>query len=221
MPISSDLISSIQASLGNSIAPSLTTASATWDLYEAYIFSLILEAARSEGANVNYVNRDGSTPTVFTFRTSPGRIWSPLPYTYAVLEFQGKPTLEAHIGIYASGKSKVTHECDVAVLLQTEAETCRQGRGHPRSSKVVIAIECKYYSTNLSLGQARGFIGLASDLAAQNCMFIVNTSPDSAEMLLTKRGKDWETSVIPNSPRKEQQVRSFFCRCFRDFKATR
>src|SRR5689334_11022140 len=104
MTTTSSLLTAIQAALGSTISPSLTSASDTSDIFEAYVFSLILEAARIEGANVYFRDVNGNSPSTFIFRTSPGYIFSRAqPYTHAVIEFSGKPTLETHVGVRVSG----------------------------------------------------------------------------------------------------------------------
>jgi hypothetical protein len=127
MTTATDLLMQIQASLGSAISSSLSTASDTSDIFEAYVFSLAIEAARTEGASISYRDVLGGVPTTFVFRTSPGYIFSTTnPYTHAVILFTNKPPLEAHVGVRVVGKSGVLHECDVAVVEQVEAETCRR-----------------------------------------------------------------------------------------------
>jgi len=180
MTIALDLLNQIQMTLGSAISPSLTTLSDTSDIFEAYVFSLVIEAATTEGAAVRYRDVHGNSPTVFVFRTSPGYIFSKTQsYTHAVISFQNKPPLEAHVGVRVVGKSRVLHECDVAVIEQAEAEMCRLRLVAPRSSKVLIAIECKFYSTPLQLNLARAFLGLTSDLSATKPVFVTNSSSDS------------------------------------------
>ena len=78
-------------------------------------------------------------------RTKEDYIWSTTqPYTYALLTFPGREPLEAHVGVRAAGKSGVLHEFDVCVIRRSEAETARQNRVHPRSSKILIGVECKF-----------------------------------------------------------------------------
>jgi hypothetical protein len=220
MPIRPTLLVEIQNALGPNVTPNLTATSSVSDIFEAYIFGLILEAARTEQATVTFQNVLYQTPAVFVFRTSPGYIFSNnQPYTHAVIQFPGKPTLEAHIGIRVSGRSTVLHECDVAVLLQTEAETCRRNLVNPRSSKLVIAVECKFYSTSIPLSMARGFVGLQVDLSARDCYFVINTNSVSAEKLLSKLDKIWGTSIIPSSPVSVTRLRNLFQTSFVKFKA--
>src|SRR5690349_2731779 len=107
MPLRPGLWAQIQAALGAIPATNLTATSAGADLYEAYVWSLVLRAAQQEGATVTYKDRGGATPTSFWFRTSPSSIYSNAhPYCHAELQFDGCPILEAHIGIFVSGRSR-------------------------------------------------------------------------------------------------------------------
>lgn len=142
------------------------------------------------------------SPTPFIFRTSPGYIGSTVrPFGYALIEFPSKRTLEAHVGIRVAGKSGVLHECDVCVLFQDEANTCRSTAGaSPRVSQVIMAMECKYYASTIPLDLARSFMGLLVDLGQENRFFIVNTGSASVQQLLTKHRKAWDSRIIPSSP---------------------
>jgi hypothetical protein len=158
---------------------------------------------------------------MFVFRTSPGYIFSTTrPYTHAEIIFANKPPLEAHVGVRVVGKSGVLHECDVAVIEQAEAATCRQRQVPPRSSKVVIAVECKFYSTPLQLHLARAFIGLVSDMSAKKPIFVTNSASDSLEKLLTGRDRHWEHNVIPAASLEVSRLRHEFQDAFKKFKAT-
>src|SRR4051812_28193924 len=118
MPIRPTLLAEIQQALGSATVPSLTNASAVSDIYEAYLFSLVLQAARTEGADVTLACINGGVPSTFVFRTSPGYLNSQhRNYGYALIEFPGCPALEAHLGVRVSGHSTVLHECDVSVLM--------------------------------------------------------------------------------------------------------
>jgi hypothetical protein len=221
MTTAADLLTQIQATLGSSLSPSLSTASSTSDIFEAYAFSLVVEAAKTEGAAVSYRDVFDNLPTTFVFRTSPGYIFSTTqPYTHAVILFPNKPPLEAHIGVRVVGKSRVLHECDVAVIEQAEAATCRLRQVPPRSSKVLIAVECKFYSTPLQLHLARAFIGLTSDLSANKSFFVTNSSSNSLEKLLSGRGKDWEHNLVPSAVIEVMRLRHKFQHAFQHFKAT-
>lgn len=220
MTSSADLLNQIRATLGQAISPSHTSSTDVSDVFEAYIFALIVEAARREGASIDYRNVDGSRTSTFVFRSSPGYLHSTRHlYSHAVIQFDAKPPLEAHLGVRVSGQSTVAHECDVSVLLQTEAQMCRNDGVLPRSSSLEIAVECKFYSTPVPLNMARSFIGLGADLTADHCYFVVNTPSVNAEKLLAKKGKHWNTTVVPSDVNEVQRLRSTFQTAFANFKA--
>jgi hypothetical protein len=206
------LLNQIQAALGPAISPSLTVASAANDVFEAYVFSLLLEAARTETAAVSFEDVHGRTPNVFTFRTSPGFIFSTAQdYTHAVITFSGRPPLEAHLGIYVEGASGVLHECDVVAVDRAEAQACRVSQASPRSAKVFIATECKFYAATPSLGLGRGFLGLISDITAKDRFFVMNRTAPSIERLLARRHRHTcRESIIPaNTNNVDLLIHSF------------
>jgi len=221
MPVN-ELLSDIRAALGGAIAPSFTTYSSVSDIYEGYVFALILQAARTEGATISFRDIFGNTPATFVFRTSPGHLFSTAqPYTHALIEFAGKPPLEAHLGVRVFGISKVLHECDVAVLTRDEAEMCRRLRVSPRYSKVVIAVECKFYASDIPLHLARSFMGLSRDLASGNRYFVVNTTSASAVKMLGHHHKHgWEHQIVPSSTVSVERLRNSFQNSFKNYKAT-
>lgn len=67
MPLRPSLLVEIQNALGNAIIPSLTVADAAFDIFEAYILSLVIDAARAEGATVSYSDVFGNIPATFVF----------------------------------------------------------------------------------------------------------------------------------------------------------
>lgn len=218
-PVADQLVSAIEQALGPALAPNLSNASAGADLYEGYVFSLILDAAAIEGASIFFRDVNGNDPITFTFRTSPGHLYSRTRlYTHAVLQFPDVPPLEAHTGVYVSGKSGLIHEADVLVLLGEEANTCRDNDVPPRSNQALLAVECKFYSAGLQLGLARGFVGLCSDLSTRECFFVTNTTALSVEKLLAHQRKNWQNVVTPGSSVAVERFRNAVQDTFKDFK---
>ena len=212
LPPLPDLLNTINVALGN-IPSSLSSASEGSDVFEAYVFSLVLQAAVAEGATVTFRNRDGSTPGSAIFRTSPGHLYSTAQnYTYARIAFPNVPLLEAHTGVFISGKSRLFHEADVVVLTSAEADLSRNNSVPPRSHACVLTAECKFFSSNITLGLGRGFVGLCSDLSADESFFITNSGSISIEKLLTHKGLNWTSQLRPSQvgivtrPRNEIQV---------------
>jgi hypothetical protein len=226
MPVRQRLLNDIRSRLSSIAALNLTTSSAASDIYEAYVFALLVEAAQREGAVIRFEDIRERSASQLIFRTSPGRIFLPQPpapqvaYTHAVAEFTGKPLLELHQGIYVSGKSGLLHECDVAVLLRREAQTCRRERVNPRCAKVILATECKFYSSGLGIGLARGFLGLTSDIWNDGRFFISNISSRSVRKLLTHHKRAWSNNLRPANPVVLNRLRALFERVFEEFNAS-
>jgi hypothetical protein len=104
MPPRQDLLEEIRQALGQAVSPSLTTHSDLSDIYEGYIFVLLLQAARIEGAQVAFSSIQGGAANQFVFRTSPGYLNSQRQnYGYAEIHFPRCPTLEAHLGVRVAG----------------------------------------------------------------------------------------------------------------------
>ena len=216
MKSNDELLREINSTLGNTVYPSHTPHTATSDVFEAYAFAIIVEAARREGANVTFLNVDGSPATpVFIFRTSPSYVHTETQnYSYALIEFPGKPPLEAHVGIYVEGKSKLMHECDVAVLTSSEAYMCRRHHVLPRSSKVKLAVECKFYAGAVPLGLARSFLGLGLDLSTKNHYFVVNNESANASELLKQKKKEYFRWIVPANTLVVDRLRNAFQTAF-------
>lgn len=227
MTLRANLLADVRTRLVAITSLNLASKSAACDLYEVYVFSLVVEAAQRTGARVWYENLLGEPDTNLVFRTSPGRIFapnSPPPaalYSHAVIEFDGTPELELHQGIYVSGKSGLLHECGIAIVWRSEAQTCRAESVSPRSSKVVLAGECKFYSSGLGIGTARGFIGLTLDISVDGRFFVSNTSSESVKTLLTHHKRDWGNDVSPSNDVRVNQLRALFEQVFEEFKARR
>jgi hypothetical protein len=216
------MIAAIQAVLGPAIAATPVAATSLPDIFEAYVLTLIIRAARTEGGVVTYIGRDGFPASALLLRTSPGLIYSTAKnYTHAVIAFANRPALEAHTGIKVAGKSGVLHEMDVAVLERAEAENCRRNSVSPRSSKVVLGAECKFYSSALQLHLARGFLGLINDVSVKSPFFVTNTNSTSVEKLLSHRAKHaWEKDISPACLNTEvDRLVHAFRSCFKNFKA--
>jgi hypothetical protein len=217
-PTADELIDAISGTVGALVNLGAITMSADNDRFEAYVWSIVVRAAVAENAVVTYRDPIKNQVNDLLFRTSPGSISSKAPlFTHALIQFPGKPELEAHIGIKIQGKSRVPHECDVVVLPSSEADTCRQTSAHPRHSSIVIAAECKYYYSDLPFRLSREFLGLCKEMRAVDCYFAVNTSKESVEKVLAYYRCHCETLVLPSASGSETLLHAFR-RAFRDFK---
>src|SRR5689334_7583801 len=111
MTVRQDLIDAINGALGMASSLGYAEPNDTNDIYENFIWTLCLNAARREGAAVRYETVHGTVPTVLRFRTSPGAIFSTAHnYTHAVVAFPSSRELEVHVGIRVIGKSRILHE---------------------------------------------------------------------------------------------------------------
>ena len=222
MPLRPDLWSDVAAALAGTPSGNLSRASAGEDLYEAYVWALVLEAARNEGAFIRLRNRNGGVPASFWFRTSPSSIFSTAhDYCHAEIEFPGRPPLEAHVGIYISGRSHVSHEFDVAVLYKSEADICRNSSVHPRGGKIILAAECKYYiSSSIGINLGRSFLGLLHDIYGGDRFFVATSDSSSVKMLFSKHNKEYELGLSPLDLRLEARLRGSFEKVFRDYRSS-
>lgn len=209
-PTIPDFLDEIKEAL-NSISLSLTDESKINDCYEAYILGLVITAAEREGANIRYEDVHGNLANSFVFRTSPGHIFSKIRnYTHAIIEFENAPALEAHMGIRYVGKSGVAHECDVSVLSRREAELARKYNSIPKHDAIMLAIECKYYeSSQVSIGLARGFMGLTIEIGRDNNFFVVNTLSNNSAIILENHDNHYEECVFPQQRQVERLINAF------------
>jgi hypothetical protein len=168
---------------------SYSAASQVNDVYEGFLFSLVVDTARRSNATIHYEDVRGNKTHNLVFRTTPGRIYSRAhDYTHAVVRFGSAPVLEVHVGVQVQGSSGAMHECDVVVLDADEATLCRRERTFPRVAKCLLAIECKYYTAHLPLREARGFVGLSADMGNQaHSLFVANIASGSVTTYLTGR----------------------------------
>lgn len=200
----------------------------SWDLaadedrFEGYLFSLVLSAAEKEGAQIRFENRNGPFTGFATFRTSPGHLWSDTrPYTHAVIDFPSRPALEAHVGVYITGRSKLYHEADVAVLGRAIARTCRMDRTDPPASEVVLLLECKYYSSDPGVALGREFIGLSAECGRDESLFVTNTPAPRLQQLFEQHRREWGHNVLPSRPDDVDRLVGFAQRAFTRYKARR
>lgn len=187
------------------------------DAFEVYVLSLILQAAKNEGASIFFENNKNIfNPSHLVFRTSPGVIYSTAQdYTHAIIEFNQNLVYEAHIGIFISGLSNVLHESDVSVINSNEGKFCRRGKVHPKKSNTILSVECKFYSGNLGIRLGREFLGLTVDLGKENRFFVSNSDGKSVDRLLAKHKIEHYLGLTPLSADKEQQVIALFRAAFR------
>lgn len=194
-----DMISELSASVGGRPI-SYNARSAAWDIYEGFVFGLVVRAAWAAGGSVRYEDVHGAGASRLLFRTSPGMLYSKLhPYTHALVDFPGCDPLEIHVGVRVQGRSGVLHECDVLVLPRDEAELSRSKEVAPRGTRSLLAVECKYYATHVALHLARGFHGLHGDLGMKHPFFVANLRAPRVERFLSFHKRSWENGVLPGA----------------------
>jgi len=195
-----DLLADLTAAISGR-PTTYNTKSAIWDVFEGYVFGLVIRAAVAAGGSVIYEDVNGNrSPTRLTFRTSPGMLHSTAhAYTHAVIDLPDCDPLEAHVGVRVQGRSGVLHECDVLVLPAVEAALSRSKSVAPRGSRSLLAVECKYYTSHISLYLARGFHGLHSDLGLKHPFFVANIRAARIERYLSYHQRRWENGVMPGT----------------------
>jgi hypothetical protein len=223
-----ELLNDIESKLNN-ISTSYTNRAKANDLFEAFVFTILIEAAIKEGAirPIYFEDTSGRRTSSILFRRSPGYINDKsIPYTHAVLTFPMRGDdweLEVHIGIYAAGSSKVPQECDIAVLLRKEGERCRKiypNKAVVKSTNILIGVECKCHQySKVALGSGRSFLGLVQDFSSNGKYFFVfNNEKFSVEKMLSHYDKEWEHNLSPTSAKEVERLRNVFQDRFKKFK---
>ena len=223
-----ELLASLQAALPAALPTSMASsgpyATPGNDLYEAYIFGLVLEAAKAVGYKIEI--RDANGPaTRFHLRRSPGRLCSAGSagslFTHAVLSIDLRPDLELHTGIVLVGRSKVVHEADVVIVPSADADRWRLTKVDPPSHAAPLVVEAKYYTHPVSLGTGREFLGLRKDLSAKRLVFVSTVAGTSATALLAGTASvEYDDGVLPYR-NGELSFRSFCQRLLRDYRDRR
>jgi len=215
------LFHQIRNKLTGAIHPTFNQAIEQSDIFDVYLFTILLKAIANEGGEIYYQNVLDGNPNSFVFRKNPGKIHGTIhPYTHAVVEFSNKPPLEVHIGVKVQGRAGVLHECNILVLYKKEADLCRLLSREPRHSQVIIAIKSQFYTAPLKLEIAGSFIGLASDIRYEGgSYFISNSCSDAVAKLLTNARKKWEHNIVPGATNDVNRLMYSLQTIFKDFKA--
>jgi hypothetical protein len=221
MPINTSLIQEIKTQLEQALSPEIQTQRQTANLFKFYILSIIIQAARNEGALVYFKDVLKRDPEVLTFRHRAGQIYDRTqPYTHGVIEFENKPPLEIHLSVKVHGRLRMLYDCDICVLYKMEAESCRENQREPRASRILIAVDCHHYTTPLKLELAQAFLAFSSELrVAGNCYFVSNSESETVAKLLASRKRKWETGITPEQTNNINRLMYEFQNTFKDFKA--
>ena len=87
-----ELLARLEAEVATA-ATNYGSASAISDVFEGYVWSVVLAAARSEGATIEFENVHEQSTQQLVFRTSPGFIYSKnADYSHTVIRFCNRVT---------------------------------------------------------------------------------------------------------------------------------
>ena len=202
---SDDLVASIKRTTNIPLISHSTTTK-LYDLYEAYLFGLTVDAAESIGLTVHFRVADGTPAKELVLRTSPSAISRQAAaarpqdlFTHAELRRSGKPMLEVHLGVYIQSSSTVSHEADVGVIDANEATHARATGTNPRASKTILMLEAKCYGTNLPLHIGREFLGLGEEFHRSKDILVANSPSRSVHSMLSHRKRRTHLDLIPAS----------------------
>ncbi|WP_341734941.1 hypothetical protein [Microcoleus sp. EPA2] len=211
----------IKSKLSQAINPDFNGAIEQANIFDVYLFTILLKAIANEGGTIYYNNVLDETPKYLTFRKTPGKIHGNThPYTYAIVEFPDKPALEVHLAVKVQGRAGVLHNCNLLMLYQKEANICRLLQREPRHSQVILAVKSQHNTSELKLETAGAFIGLASDIRYEGgSYFISNTYSEAVAKLLTIARKKWELNIFPRATNDVHRLMYSFQTIFKDFKA--
>jgi hypothetical protein len=176
------------------------------DLYEAYLFSTVIDAGRRENAVIEYYDGAGNVASQLLFRRSPGVLHGNTAFTHGVLRFPNREPLEVHVGVRVSGVSHIAHECDIAVLRQAECDRSRHNRLLPRPRGIVLALEAKYYSVPLSLGLGRALLGLDKELYGAPTGIVTNFRSDDILAMILHHAAYANHEVLPGTHEHDSLV---------------
>jgi hypothetical protein len=150
--------------------------------YEAYVFSLVVQAVRRVGLPARAVIRgirSGPSPRTVVMRGSPGRLGSTAQdFAYALCQLSNKQ-FEVHADVQYEGASGAIHEIDISIYDHITADRVRQSRQSasvfPSISKLLGAIECKFYESDFGIALGRTFVGLVDDCGTLSFkLFVTN-----------------------------------------------
>jgi hypothetical protein len=180
------LLAAVAAGLSTAATLGYDSESEAHDVYEAYVLTLLLEAADNDGWQWELRDQSKAVTNRAIYRRGPGRLASG-NFTHVFLSKPGKEDLEAHIGVKVTGWSDVEHEFDLLVLSSAISDDCRALLSDPAYGDVVVHAEAKYYGGNLPLHLGRGMVGLRTDChLAGNSVLVANQNGLSVEELITK-----------------------------------
>lgn len=200
MPITVPTDTQLRTAINLATRLGYTKSYKTDDLFEHYVFSICVAAAKQHGARVSYVDANDNPSTKLVFRASPGIINSPnRTYTHALFDFPNASNLEMHVGIKVVGLSKELHECDLAILPQEVAARCRELGKNPEAKDLTIGIECKLRTGKLELPAARSFLGLTKEIHNTRRFLVTNSDSETCMKVVSHYEPSFNSNIFPRS----------------------
>lgn len=215
------LLAAVQAALGSAVTLGYASTVKAHDVYEAYVLTLLLEAARDTGWLLDLRDTTGAMTSKALFRLGPGRLASGL-FTHVHMTRAGNQDLEVHLGVKVSGKSarKVSkptacghllHEFDLLVLPATVAARCRRANADPAYTDVVLHAETKFYTGNLTLPLGRAAVGMAVECdLADKSLLVTNRIGFAVQDLVEHHDVTFRFCIQPSNPTGEYHLRRRF-----------
>jgi hypothetical protein len=211
-PTLADLTAAIDRLLGLSVARAALqlNRNATERAYEAYVFSLCAAAVRSiPGGRATLVGVvSGPNPATVVFRGAPGSMAS-RTQDFAYLDCQlGARQFEIHVDVEYEGQSRATHEIDVSGCSAEHARQVRRTGQAPRTNKhLLMAFECKLYTSDPGVALARTFVGLVADCSTNLLNgFVCNRRHRGLSRYLSRSGAPEPfTELSPLDPDSETE----------------
>lgn len=212
-----NLLTDVEAALGTAVTLDYANKAKQHDLYEAYVLTLLLQAANDEGWTLQLRDGWGHPVTSAVFRLGPGRLPS-RRYTLVHMSKLGRPDLEAHLGVKVSGRTPVgvsaatvsrrlLHEFDLIVLPASDADACRAGNADPDYTVALVHAEMKYFGGKLSLPVGRASVGMAVECAlAGKSLLVTNRLGYTVQDLVEHHGITFRYRVMPTNPIAEYHV---------------
>lgn len=148
--------------------------------YEAYVFSLCIEAVNRAGGQVTLIGiQTGANPSTLVFRGGPGSMSSGAQdfcYARCVL---GSKVFEVHVDVEYEGNSGAAHEVDVSICESRHCDSVRATGRSPRTNRnLIMLFECKFYTGNPGVALARTFVGLCNDCSSNQLSGFVSAQAE-------------------------------------------
>ncbi|AXF57329.1 hypothetical protein [Salicibibacter kimchii] len=142
-------------------------------LYEFYCYVQLLRAISNNGSTLTCSHQNQ-----FIFAGGPRSLYKH-PASYFTLSNSNRQhdIGELHMNLMVRGSSDSEHEADIVLLSPESLINSRQEELSPKFDSKGLLLECKHYSQkNIGITEARNFLGLCSDLAFKNNVYLITTA---------------------------------------------